>query len=163
MLSLVTMDMLPMETNVKRPRLKKDPGSYRHGDLANAVLDVAEGLVAKRHGPEFTLREIADLVGVSHPAVYRHFASRDLIVSALAARTFKNMLRRYVEMRERAAGDFEVWSTGLAMIYIDNMRSNPGAYRVMFAANPVPDSNRDEAAMACFKELVSCFERCGEK
>jgi AcrR family transcriptional regulator len=59
---------------------------YHHGDLRNALIDMAAA-VARLHGPEaVVLRDVARQVGVSHNAGYRHFASRDELLSAVADR-----------------------------------------------------------------------------
>ena len=60
--------------------------NYHHGDLRNALIDAAVA-GARLHGPEaVVLRDVARQVGVSHNAGYRHFASRDELLSAVADR-----------------------------------------------------------------------------
>lgn len=57
---------------------------YHHGDLRNALLRAAEGLIGEVGPRAFTLREVARRAGVSHNAPYRHFASRNDLLLAVA-------------------------------------------------------------------------------
>jgi AcrR family transcriptional regulator len=136
---------------------KKAAGDYRHGDLRNALLDAAAELVVARGGPDFSLREIAARVGVRHAAAYRHFASKEAIVSALAARAFERMAGRFKAVQDRAAGDVLAHIEGLAHAYLSMVRDEPGGYRVMFANLLIPDAVRDEAARKCFDALLSAI------
>ena len=60
---------------------------YFHGDLRRALLDAGVD-AARASGPEaLSLRELARIVEVAPSAVYRHFESREQLVSALVLRT----------------------------------------------------------------------------
>lgn len=133
---------------------RKPAGEYRHGDLRNALLDAAAGLVAARGGPDFSLREIAGHVGVRHAAAYRHFASKEAILSALAARAFQRMAQRFQRVLDRSGSDAAGRIEGLAEAYFSTVRDEPGAYRLMFTNWREPDPERDAAARACFDALV---------
>jgi AcrR family transcriptional regulator len=142
----------------------KPRGSYRHGDLKNALLDAAAELVAARGGPDFSLREIATRVGVRHAAAYRHFASKEAILSNLAVRAFEHMAKRFKACEERCGADANLRLEGLADAYMAMVREEPGAYRVMFANVREHDPARDAAARECFNSLLMAVEegqRCG--
>jgi AcrR family transcriptional regulator len=64
--------------------------AYHHGQLREAVLASAlEALDARGALP--SLREIAATCGVSHAALYRHFASQEALALELAAICFRDM------------------------------------------------------------------------
>jgi AcrR family transcriptional regulator len=161
----ISYRMLPMETSGKkkkslaRPR-KKAVGEYRHGDLRNAVLDAAAILVAQRAGPDFSLREIAERVGVQHTAIYRHFVSKEAILSALAARAFERLSARFEIARQACLEDAHAYLDALADAYFDTVRQEPGAYRVMFMRKMRSEPERDSASGCCFQALVEGFARC---
>ncbi|NNJ94799.1 MAG: TetR/AcrR family transcriptional regulator [Halobacteria archaeon] len=74
---------------------------YHHGDLRNALLSAAEGLLVQ-HGPGgLSLREVARVAGVSHTAPYRHFSDKAALLQALARRGFE---RLHAAMTDAAAG-----------------------------------------------------------
>lgn len=135
----------------------RPPDSYRHGNLRNAALDEAAALVAQRGGADFSLREIAERLGVRHAALYRHYASREALVSTLATRGFAQMKQRFEAAQSEAGGDAGACLAGLKDAYVAMAREEPGAYRVMFANLSLPDPERGAAAEACFTILVSGF------
>lgn len=59
---------------------------YHHGNLREALLEAAVELAAKDGPDAVVLREVARHVGVSHNAAYRHFANREELLRAVAAR-----------------------------------------------------------------------------
>ncbi len=61
---------------------------YHHGDLRAALLDAAVVLLAERGIAGLSLRDCARRVGVSHAAPYRHFASKEALLAALASQGF---------------------------------------------------------------------------
>jgi AcrR family transcriptional regulator len=56
-----------------------------------ALLDAAQELLDRGGQPAVTLREVGRRAGVSHNAPYKHFASKEALLAAVAARE----LRRY--------------------------------------------------------------------
>jgi AcrR family transcriptional regulator len=70
------------------PPRKPEKSAYHHGNLREALLAAARGLVAEAGLDGFGLREVARRAGVSHAAVYNHFANRSALVEALAIEAF---------------------------------------------------------------------------
>jgi AcrR family transcriptional regulator len=68
---------------VKRP--------YHHANLHATLLDAAVALIAETGPQGFTLREVARRAGVSHNAPYRHFASKDELLRAVATEGFERL------------------------------------------------------------------------
>jgi AcrR family transcriptional regulator len=65
--------------------------AYHHGDLARALVDAAIEIVAERGVESLTLSEAARRVGVTHAAVYRHFADKRALLVAVADRGFARL------------------------------------------------------------------------
>ena len=57
---------------------------YHHANLRKTLLDAAVALVGEVGPRAFTLREVARRAGVSHNAPYRHFSSKDELLTAVA-------------------------------------------------------------------------------
>lgn len=61
---------------------------YHHGDLRAALLDAAVALLAEHGVAGLSLRDCARRAGVSHAAPYRHFASKEALLAAIASQGF---------------------------------------------------------------------------
>jgi len=145
-----------MVTSAARPR-RKPRDRYHHGDLRRALLD--EGLRTIQHdGVEaLTLRTIALRLGVSRTALYRHFADKRALLSAVATEGFRLLTARLTE----------AWGSGgvrgfnaMGAAYIRFAMANPAHYRVMFGGF-VDEGPRDEDLMrestAAFQALVDAI------
>jgi AcrR family transcriptional regulator len=65
-------------------------GRYHHGDLRSALVDAATGVIAERGVRGFSLAETTRRLGVTTAAPYRHFAGRDELLAAVAARALSD-------------------------------------------------------------------------
>jgi AcrR family transcriptional regulator len=65
--------------------------TYRHGNLQEAALEAAYLLIAEVGTAGFTLRKIADQLGVSHRALYRYFADSDALFASVAVLGFERL------------------------------------------------------------------------
>jgi AcrR family transcriptional regulator len=61
-------------------------GRYHHGDLRAALVDAAVAVIAERGVRDFSMAEASRRLGVTTAAPYRHFADRDELLAAVAAR-----------------------------------------------------------------------------
>lgn len=128
---------------------------YFHGDLRRALIDAGVE-AARASGPEaLSLRELARVVEVAPSAVYRHFESREQLVSALVLRTLgmvADAMEAEIRQVPEAAG--RQWADGvLAAVGIGYMRfawREPGLFQLAFRAHRDLDSAHDpDARGAC--------------
>ena len=96
--------------------------AYHHGDLATAALDAALDLVAEDPSASFSLRTLAERLGVAHRALYNHFADREALLAALAARGFALLAERLAAAPDPA---------GFLAAYVRFALGQPGLYAVM--------------------------------
>lgn len=77
-------------------RLKKAMADkpYHHGDLYEALLQATLECVTQKGVQGLSLRAIAQAVGVSPAAPYRHFADKQEMIAAVATRGFEKMASR---------------------------------------------------------------------
>lgn len=97
---------------------------YHRDDLRSQLLDVAAELLEQDGANALSLREVARRAEVSHNAPYRHFASKDELLAALAASGFE----RLGASRSTDGGLVE---SGLA--YVRFALGHPALFRLMFS------------------------------
>src|SRR5690349_2249898 len=101
---------------------------YHHGNLRASVLRAAAEVLEKKGIGGLSLRGVARRAGVSHNAPYRHFASRGVLLEAVAARGFEQF-REALAAAERTGG-----LQGRGEAYIRFALANPQHFRLMFGA-----------------------------
>lgn len=134
------------------PPVAKPERAYHHGDLRNALIEAGLTALEARDAAELSLRALARELGVSANAVYRHFADKDALLSALAAEGFRRFAREQREARAQVATD--PVATGLG--YIRFAQRHPALFRLMFGrfTRACDSTELQEAAMAAFGELL---------
>ena len=111
-----------------------DRPAYHHGDLANALIAAALTAVEQAGPDAVSLRDLAQTLGVSRAAPYRHFADRDALLAAVAARGFEDLNLGY-EAALAAEGDGREKLRAAGRVYLDFARRRPGLFRLMFESD----------------------------
>lgn len=116
---------------------------YHHGDLRAAALGSAMRMLEADE--PFSLRAVARDVGVSAPALYRHFADRDALESALAGEGLRDLLADLTVGRPLPETPADL--AEFAVAYVEFALRRPALFRVMFG-KPCDEENdqRVEAA-----------------
>src|ERR1700722_19089487 len=110
-------------------------GRYHHGDLRSALVDAAIDVIAERGVRDFSMAEASRRLGVTTAAPYRHFADRDELLAAVAARAltvFAAMLSTAADVVAGAAAEADAVDTPA-----NRLAAMAGAY-VRFAAQQRP-------------------------
>lgn len=104
-----------------------------------------------------TLKSLAVILGVSQPAPYRHFASRDALLAAVAERGFEQFLKLLHEAEQDGHVDSAL--KRLCLAYISFGQDNWGLYDLMFShrvlANAALGPKSAVAADAGFELLAA--------
>ncbi|MFD5243971.1 TetR/AcrR family transcriptional regulator [Amycolatopsis sp. NPDC058340] len=105
--------------------------------------------------PALSLNAIAKQVGMSGPALYRYFASRDDLVTALIRDAYRSLADTV-----RAAFDGGADLAGLAVTIRDWARSDPQRYFLIYGT-PVPGYHAPEDTTAISREVMAVLlEAC---
>lgn len=130
----------------------KSERAYHHGDLRNALIEAGLAALEAQDASELSLRALARELGVSANAVYRHFADKDALLSALAAEGFRRFAR--AQREARAQLDTDPAATGLG--YIRFAQRHPALFRLMFGrfTRACDSAELQEAALAAFGQLL---------
>lgn len=148
-----------VDVNFRSMSTAKAP--YHHGDLRNALVEAAIGLVRDVGAEQFSLRDAARTVGVSANASYRHFENKAALLTAVATAGFEKMaarMQRKLAPLARPAGvnDVELARErfkAVARAYVDFGVDNAELFRVMFGPSGlckmlvVKDPDDDEAPL----------------
>jgi AcrR family transcriptional regulator len=124
-----------------RKEQRRAERGYHHGNLKEALLQAALGLIAEKGAAGFTFADAARMAGVSPAAPYRHFRDRDELLSSIAQRGF--------EMFESALN--AAWDDGrpdtvtaferVGKAYLKFAREEPAFYSAMFESGLSIDIN----------------------
>lgn len=121
---------------------------YHHGNLRQALVDSALGLIEAKGPTGFTLSEAAKGAGVTPAAVYRHFEGREDLIAEAARQgylIFADLMEHaYDDGQPSALAAFE--KTGRA--YLAFSRKYPGHYVAMFESGISVNRTAELAAAA---------------
>ena len=109
---------------------RPSPKPYHHGDLRRALVDAALHLAAA--GAEVSVREAARRAGVSPGAPFRHFPSRDALMTAVAAEAQRRFRSETEAALAAAPSDdplAQIRSLGLA--YLRWAMKNPAHFEII--------------------------------
>jgi AcrR family transcriptional regulator len=121
--------------------------AYHHGDLRAALIEAAAAAVEQGGAGTVSLRALAQALGVSTAAPYRHFADRGALLDAVAARGFEDLKVAY-DRAVTEAPDAAAALRGTARAYLALAFRKPGLFRLMFASDLVDDGASPALLMA---------------
>jgi AcrR family transcriptional regulator len=146
-----------------RARRKRD--TYHHGDLRNALVTAATGLITD-DSAQLTLREVSRRVGVNHRAVYRHFEDLTALLAAVAEEGYRQLLEALssaLDEARRVAPERRM--EALAVAYVAFAVDHPAHYRIMFGRRlnedgrfPVLEELVERAYQLIDRELAAGME-----
>jgi len=146
-------------SDAKRVRRKRK-GAYHHGDLHDAIVGAATAEVTRAGPHALTIRSVAERVGVTHAAVYHHFADRTAMITAVARQAFLELGAEMDHAAEGAKAPLERYGR-LGLAYTRYALRHPALYAVMFGPEAIatePDLAR--AADAVFVRIRDAIVEC---
>lgn len=134
---------------------------YHHGNLAQALVDAAFALVEGEGAAAVTMRAVAQRAGVTATALYRHYADKEALLVAVAARGFGLLVERFEQARAGKPPQEALTALGLA--YMDFAAEHPHLHGLMFGPC-VPGSEANAELMRVgeqsFRLLVEATAAC---
>jgi AcrR family transcriptional regulator len=134
---------------------------YHHGNLKEALLQAALGLIAEKGPGGFTFADAARMAGVSPAAPYRHFRDRDDLLSSIAQRGFEQfesvLAAAWDDGRPDTVSAFE----RVGKAYLAFARREPAFYSAMFESGVPVDQNPllSAASERAFNVIRAAAER----
>jgi AcrR family transcriptional regulator len=105
---------------------------YHHGNLKEDFLKIAFDFIKENDLEKLTLQVLSDATSTSRSAIYRHFKNKDALIETMIERGFEECdatISAILRDKNRPLID-RFYLGGKA--YIQNARSNPNLYRLMF-------------------------------
>ncbi len=119
-----------------RKELRRAERGYHHGNLKEALLQAALGLIAEKGAAGFTFADAARMAGVSAAAPYRHFRDRDELLSSIAQRGFEQFEPRLTAAWDDGRPDTVTAFERVGRAYLAFAREEPAFYNAMFEIGP---------------------------
>ena len=102
-------------------------------DAPNTALKIAQAarrLLDKEGVEAVTMRRVAEKVGITPMAIYRHFPDRAALLNALADEGFQELADWLAE--QRLTGDIEERLYKMGDLYLEHALENPKLFELMF-------------------------------
>lgn len=107
-----------------------------------------------------TIRAVAQAVGMSHNAPYKHFTDRSALLSAVAVQDFTALTNAFVEVRQLRVEPLAKLNRALT-VFVSYAREHPARYRLLYSdPNVVAQGGDLEAAMKPFAEVAAIVQEC---
>lgn len=94
------------------------------------IASAAQRLLDRKGAEAITMRRVAEAVGVTPMAIYRHFADRDALLNALAEAGFEMLARRVTAVR--LPDDPEQQLLWVLDVFLDFALEKPQLFDLMF-------------------------------
>jgi AcrR family transcriptional regulator len=127
------------------------------GSTRDRLIDAATRLLDEGGPAAVTLREVGRLAGVSHNAPYKHFAGKEDLLAAVAARQLRGRQDRpHVAVRAGSAGEDAV--RGMMHSYVRWAMRYPARFKLTFGSWTTDSAELAEAAGTAHSTLIRAVE-----
>lgn len=108
-----------------------------------------------------TIRAVAQAVGMSHNAPYKHFEDRSALLRAVAIQDFAALTNAFAEVRQLQLDPLSKLKRALAA-FVTYGQEYPARYRLLFSdpGIAVQGDNLEAAAMRSFVEFAAIVQGC---
>jgi AcrR family transcriptional regulator len=153
------MSALPADAQPQRRRRARRGEGER---LRDEILDAFDALLTQTNNVDaISVRAIANAIGITAPALYLHFPTKDDLVFAACNRHFKSFQDALEGADDTALAPMERLAR-IGRAYCEWGIANPEAYRIMFMdreVGPPDDMPLDEIyGLAALTSLISIIE-----
>ena len=137
----------------KPRRRTPQPKPYHHGDLRRALIEAGFRLVEERGVEQLSVREAARRAGVSPGAPFRHFASREALMTAVALEAQRRFRAEIdLALKQTPTGDPLARLRAFGIAYLRWAMRNPAHFEIissgrLFDYDTSADLVRDNAEL----------------
>jgi AcrR family transcriptional regulator len=137
---------------------------YHHGHLRETLIHEACQQIEQEGAIALNLSKLAQKIGVSQPAVYRHFPNKQALAISVAERGFEQLAEALQKTIHNVEGDAFDGIRAIAKAYVEFSLNHPEMARLMFSmkertTEPALQNASKTAAVPLFR-IVETGERC---
>jgi AcrR family transcriptional regulator len=148
---------------VRRAHVKT---AYHHGNLRQELVTAALQIIARKGPAALTLRAVAERLGVSQTAPYRHFPSKGALLAGVAAEGFSNLLERMQAEVAAAGNDLLARYQATGVAYLGFALEHPAHFTVMYGSRPeefdvVASAEPARRGLALLVRLITDCQQAG--
>jgi AcrR family transcriptional regulator len=137
---------------------------YHHGHLREALIDEAFKQIEQEGAIALNLSKLAQKIGVSQPAVYRHFPNKQALAISVAQRGFDRLAARLQQATQAVQSDSFEGIKVIANAYVAFALNHTEIARLMFSmkermTEPALYNASKSAAVPLFN-IVESAKRC---
>jgi AcrR family transcriptional regulator len=138
---------------------RPDRRRARHAATKQEIVDAAWRLARERGLGGWSLRDVAEAVGMRAPSLYVYFASKNAVFDAMFADGCAAMLRRLAPAEAEVQGrpTDEVLQIA-ATVFFDFCQEDPARYQLLFLRT-VPGFEPSEESYALAREVLDTLAR----
>ncbi len=132
---------------------------YHHGHLRSTLIDEACKQIEQGGAIALNLSQLAQTIGVSQPAVYRHFPNKQALAISVAQKGFEQLTEDLHQAIQPVSDDSLESIKAIATAYIAFALEHPELARLMFTMKErVTDPTLYDISKAAAVPLVSIIE-----
>ncbi len=131
--------------------MKKDKGSYHHGNLAESLLDAVDELATQFGLEAVSLRACAKRLGVSPSSAFRHYSDKRDLLTAFATRALLQLSDSLSAANASAHEEGRDALSAVGLAYIAFAIDKPAFFRAMWNEETIYSGN--DAYVAAAEQL----------
>lgn len=108
---------------------------YHHGDLKQKLIINGIKLLNDEGSENFSMRKLASLCNVSHAAPYKHFKSKDEIITAILQYVLKELENSLRIIEKKYKDNLQMLTLELGRQYVLFMVKNPDYLKILFLSD----------------------------
>lgn len=131
--------------------MKKDKGTYHHGNLAESLLDAVDELATQFGLEAVSLRACAKRLGVSPSSAFRHYSDKRDLLTAFATRALLQLSDALSAANVEAHREEQDALLAVGLAYIAFAIDKPAFFRAMWNEETIYSA--DDAYVAAAEQL----------
>lgn len=108
--------------------------SYHHGDLKNALINAGVAILAEEGVGGLGLRNVARKAGVSHSALYAHFADKQSLIAAISTEGLKQLCAGIEEGLAAHRAEPAALLVEISLRYLRFALEEPDRFKLMYSS-----------------------------